>query len=57
MAAGLGVLRLPPAHFWSMTPRELAAALDGATGRTRGPGPPSRHDLTALAARFPDAVR
>ena len=27
MAAGLGLLRLPPAHFWSMTPRELGAAL------------------------------
>lgn len=26
MAFGFGVLRLSPAAFWSMTPRELAAA-------------------------------
>lgn len=56
MAVGLGLLRLSPAHFWSMTPRELVAALDGATGRTRGPGPPSRRDLAVLAARFPDGA-
>ena len=29
MAAGLGTLRLPPAVFWAMTPKELAAALRG----------------------------
>ena len=32
MAAGLGTLRLAPRDFWSMTPRELDAALRGALG-------------------------
>lgn len=52
MAAGLGHLRLPPHHFWSMTPRELAAALGLATRHARRP--PSRADLASLMARFPD---
>lgn len=53
MAAGMGLLRLPPAHFWSMTPRELAAAIEGALGpRNRHPLP--RSDLVRLMARFPD---
>ncbi len=57
MALGFGVLRLSPAHFWSMTPREIAAALDGVLGRDRASAtPPTRHDLAALAARFPDGV-
>jgi uncharacterized phage protein (TIGR02216 family) len=52
MAAGLGVLRLSPAAFWSMTPRELDAAL----GTVLGPagGPPSRGELARLMQRFPD---
>lgn len=55
MAFGLGVLRLSPEQFWSMTPREIAAALDGLLGRDRTTAtPPTRHDLAALAARFPD---
>lgn len=29
MELGLGVLRLAPEHFWSMTPGELIAAIDG----------------------------
>ena len=53
MAVGMGVLRLSPAEFWSMTPRELRAAL--------GPGPgadaPARAELDALIARFPDGER
>jgi uncharacterized phage protein (TIGR02216 family) len=53
MAAGLGVLRLSPAHFWSMTPRELAAALDGVSGRS-APPPLDRRDLEHLIARYPD---
>ena len=52
MAFGLGILRLPPAAFWAMTPRELQAALDGVFGRT-GTGP-SREVLGALMAAFPD---
>jgi uncharacterized phage protein (TIGR02216 family) len=53
MAAGLGVLRLPPAHFWSMTPRELAAALEGGLGRIAA-SPIARSDLETLMTRFPD---
>lgn len=55
MAAGLGILRLPPAHFWSMTPREIAAAIEGVLGPQRvAPSAPTRRDLADLAARFPD---
>ena len=50
MALGLGVLRLPPPVFWSMSLPELTAAL--------GPGPgldaPDRAALDALIARYPD---
>jgi uncharacterized phage protein (TIGR02216 family) len=53
MAFGLGILRLPPAAFWSMTPRELAAAMAGVYGPARS-SPPSRADLADLMTRFPD---
>ena len=51
MAFGLGVLRLPPAAFWAMTPREVAAVLAHAAGAA---GPPGRASLAALMRRFPD---
>ena len=54
MALGLGLLRLPPAQFWSMTPRELAAALRGVLGVSASEQPLSRTDLDALLQRFPD---
>ncbi|MEZ5818332.1 MAG: phage tail assembly chaperone [Hyphomicrobiaceae bacterium] len=53
MAAGLGLLRLSPAVFWSMTPRELVAALHGRSGG-RPAGPMRRAELAGLMARFPD---
>ncbi len=53
MALGLGRLGLDSAAFWSMTPRELAAAVEGLTG-IRG-APPDRARLEALMRRFPDA--
>lgn len=53
MAAGLGRLRLPPPHFWAMTPRELAAALRGALGIGLE-RPLARPDLARLMTRFPD---
>jgi uncharacterized phage protein (TIGR02216 family) len=53
MEAGLGTLRLPPAVFWTMTPRELEAALRGAFGVTQA-RPLSRADLAALMAAYPD---
>jgi uncharacterized phage protein (TIGR02216 family) len=52
MAFGLGVLRLPPKHFWSMTLREMAAAMRGAL-----PDQPERlakARLDELMQRYPD---
>jgi uncharacterized phage protein (TIGR02216 family) len=45
MTAGLGMLRLAPDDFWSMTPRELDAALRGAFGIAMRHEAPSRHEL------------
>jgi uncharacterized phage protein (TIGR02216 family) len=53
MAAGLGLLRLPPAHFWSMTPRELEAALRALLGPAAD-APLPRSALTQLMTRYPD---
>lgn len=52
MAVGFGRLRLDSAAFWAMTPRELAAAIEGTTGVRRTP--PDRARLEALMRRFPD---
>jgi uncharacterized phage protein (TIGR02216 family) len=54
MTAGLGTLRLAPRDFWSMTPRELDAALRGALGLVAMSPAMTRADLTALMAAFPD---
>lgn len=48
---GLGVLRLSPAAFWAMTPRELALAITAVTGDT---APLQRTDLADLMTRYPD---
>ena len=53
MAFGLGVLKLSPREFWAMTPRELAAAHEGVTGRGAGQ-PLDRDALEALMANHPD---
>jgi uncharacterized phage protein (TIGR02216 family) len=53
MAVGLGRLRLSPEAFWAMTPKELAAAM-GAFAPRSPARPPSRADLAALMAEFPD---
>ncbi len=53
MAAGLGLLRLAPVTFWSLTPRELSAALRAVLGRAGGE-PIRRGDLSRLMNRFPD---
>ncbi|MBY6239753.1 phage tail assembly chaperone [Methylosinus sp. Sm6] len=55
MAFGLGVLRLSPGAFWSMTPRELAAAAEGVYGLR--PRAPSRTTLDHLMRAFPDGER
>lgn len=52
MTAGLGILRLSPAAFWRMSPRELASALAPFAGRAKAPI--ERASLDALMQRFPD---
>ena len=52
MAFGFGVLRLSPGDFWSLTPRELAAALEGRFGKPAQA--PARETLRALMTAFPD---
>jgi uncharacterized phage protein (TIGR02216 family) len=54
MAAGLGLLRLRPADFWSMTPRELEAALRGLLGPSHANDPLPRTMLAHLMQRYPD---
>jgi uncharacterized phage protein (TIGR02216 family) len=55
MAAGLGLLRLRPADLWSMTPRELDAALRGLLGSAHGEEPLHRATLADLMKRYPDS--
>jgi uncharacterized phage protein (TIGR02216 family) len=51
MQFGFGVLRLSPAAFWQMTPRELAAAVLALRG---GAAPLDRGAFDQLMQRFPD---
>ena len=53
MGFGLGVLRLSPPEFWAMTPRELAAAHQGLSGRAGRPVL-ERTALERLIRSFPD---
>jgi uncharacterized phage protein (TIGR02216 family) len=52
MGFGLGVLRLAPDHFWRMTPRELARAVEAVTGRAGAPL--DRTAFAELMMRYPD---
>jgi uncharacterized phage protein (TIGR02216 family) len=54
MAAGFGLLRLSPLAFWSLTPRELDAALGAILGPAAAAAPLSRRELSRLMRRFPD---
>ncbi len=54
ISSGLGVLRLTPTDFWSMTPRELGLALRGAAGLPGSSAPFSHADLCGLMQQFPD---
>lgn len=56
MGFGLGVMRLAPRDFWAMTPRELAAAHRGLTGRGAGPAM-DRARLETLMRTYPDGGR
>jgi len=52
---GMGTLRLSPAAFWSMTPRELTLAARALTGPAPAIAPPmEREAMAALRARYPD---
>ena len=55
MAAGFGLLRLSPNHFWSMTPREFERAISAFAGTTEAPL--VRDELAALMRAYPDATR
>ena len=52
MRFALGVLRMTPRDFWSMTPREFLAASEPYLGDAAAPM--GREELSALRARFPD---
>ena len=54
MAAGFGLLRLSPAVFWSLTLRELDAALRGLLGPNAQRATPDRSALETLMQHFPD---
>jgi uncharacterized phage protein (TIGR02216 family) len=51
---GLGTLRLSPDQFWRMTPRELAYAVEVASGKA---SPLDRLSLAQLMKRYPDELR
>jgi uncharacterized phage protein (TIGR02216 family) len=55
MHVGLGLLRLSPRDFWSMTPKEFASAA-GLARRGLGTAP-ARADLLHLMHEFPDRPR
>lgn len=54
MAFGLGILRLAPRDFWSLSLPELNAAVAGASGIAWTGEPITKSDLGALMDRFPD---
>jgi uncharacterized phage protein (TIGR02216 family) len=54
MTAGLGLLRLDPRVFWSMTILEFRAALKAVTGELRHADPPTRAELIQLMQAYPD---
>ncbi len=54
MQIGLGLLRLPPVVFWSMTPCEIRAAAHFYSESDRGAPAMARPVLDALMTRYPD---
>lgn len=57
MAIGFGLLGLEPRAFWSLTLRELEAAVRGRFGAAANERPPTRREFDALATRYPDTER
>jgi uncharacterized phage protein (TIGR02216 family) len=54
MEFGLGMLMLPPAAFWALTPKELDSILRGRCGRGAVCAGPTRSELDDLMCLFPD---
>ena len=54
MGAGLGLLRLSPKDFWSMTPREFERAMS--VLRPARASTPARAELIRLMEEFPDGI-
>jgi len=54
MAIGLGLLRLSPKAFWTMTPREFERAASPYMARPASL--PDRRGLAALMNQFPDLL-
>ncbi len=52
MGFAFAVLRLSPRTFWTMTPKELSAAINTVCPRLQQR--PGRSDLDRLMGRFPD---
>lgn len=52
LAFGFGRLKLSSRDFWAMTPREIAAAMEGVGGIR--PPPPGRARLDEMMQRYPD---
>ncbi len=55
MSFGFGRLRLSPAAFWALTPRELVRAM--ASRETARAGLPARAELDRLMQAFPDGAQ
>ena len=56
MSIGFGHLRLSSTHFWSMTPKELEAAITALTGDEGAVGL-TRSNMNELLLQFPDEVK
>ncbi len=54
MEFGLGILKLSPEQFWSLSLPEAQAAAAGFYGTRESLNPLSRADLDDLMQRFPD---
>ena len=58
LGVAVTVLRVPPTHFWAMTPMEFQSSLDAYVEALAGQNtvgrPPSRDEVADLMARFPD---
>ena len=54
IGVGIGLLHLSPDDFWSMTPREITAAMNLLFGDEQKHKAPGRDCLERLMQKFPD---